>query len=181
MDLNNIEKMANYFSKCCQKIAIGKKKKSGVATKSNPALWSRCKADAKRKMGGKWSARAAQHAVYLYKKRGGKYKGKKPTAKTNKLKKWTKQKWMYLSDFKKRKKKSLDQNILLNNLIKMADLKIEAKSKKNPGRYLPLEKWKSLTPSQRKATDQKKKREGKKKQYVSNTEAAKVKSKSKYY
>jgi hypothetical protein len=85
--------------------AAKKKSQKGVAKKSNPSLWSRCKADAKAKMGGKWSARAAQYAVQLYKKRGGKYKGKKPTAKTNKLKKWTKQKWMYLSDYKKKQKK----------------------------------------------------------------------------
>lgn len=172
MNFDQINKAAEYFENLC-KISIAKKKKqTGVAKKSNPSLWSRCKADAKRKMGGKWSARAAQHAVYLYKKRGGKYRGKKPTAKTNKLKKWTKQKWMYLSDYKKRKKKAIDQNL---------QLIIEGESKKNPGRYLPLEKWKSLSPSQREATDKKKKREGKKKQYVSNTEAAKVKSKSKYY
>jgi len=77
-----------------------------------------------------------------------------------------------LSDFKKRKKKALDQNI---------ELLSEGKSKKNPGRYLPLEKWKSLKPAQREATDKKKKREGKNKQYVPNTEAAKVKSKAKYH
>jgi hypothetical protein len=56
-----------------------------------------------------------------------------------------------------------------------------AESKQNPGRYLPLEKWKSLLPSERKATDAKKKREGKGKQYVANTEKAKVKSSAKYY
>ena len=46
-------------------------------------------------MGGKHSARAMQLATQLYKKMGGKYVGKKPTAKTNSLKKWTKQDWGY--------------------------------------------------------------------------------------
>lgn len=151
-----------------------KKKPSGVATKSNPALWSRCKTDAKAKMGGKWSARAAQYAVHLYKKRGGKYKGKKPTARTNKLKKWTKQKWMYLSDYKKKQKKKAYE-CFQDALI------ILAESKSNPGRYLPEAKWRSLSEKERKATDQKKKREGKSQQYVPNTEKAKVKSKAKYY
>jgi len=150
-----------------------KKKPKGVATKANPALWSKCKSDAKAKMGGKWSARAAQYAVHLYKKRGGKYRGKKPTAKTNKLKKWTKQKWMYLSDYKKKTKKAY--NYFVDAMIVLAE------SKKNPGRYLPEAKWKSLSPSEREATDAKKKKEGKKKQYVDNTEKAKVKSSSKYY
>ena len=80
------------------------KKNKGVATKINPKLWSRCKSEAKSKMGGKHSARAMQLALKLYKKRGGGFKGKKPTAKTNKMKKWTKQKWMYLSDYKKKSK-----------------------------------------------------------------------------
>lgn len=135
------------------------KKKPGIATKTNPSLWSRCKSEAKARMGGKHSARAMQLALKLYKKRGGGFKGPKPTAKTNKMKKWTKQKWMYLSDFKKKDKNKVDEN--------------------NIGRYLPEDKWKSLSPAQRSATDAKKRKA--KEQYVENTEAAKVKSKAKYY
>jgi len=151
-----------------------KKSKGGLAKKSNPSLWSRCKSEAKAKMGGKHSARAMQLAVKLYKQRGGKYKGKKPTAKTNKMKKWTKQKWMYLSDYKKKKKdkNKADDHFVDDEILDSNDAK---------GRYLPEAKWKSLTPTEREATDRKKKREGKHKQYVSNTEKAKVKSKSKYY
>lgn len=126
------------------------KKQKGIATKSNPTLWSKCKSEAKSRMGGKHSARAMQLALKLYKSRGGKFKGKKPTAKNNKMKKWTKQKWMYLKDYK-------DKN-------------------KAKGRYLPEAKWKSLSPSEREATDKKKKQQDKNKQYVENTEAAKVKS-----
>jgi hypothetical protein len=91
--------------------AAKKKKPSGIATKTNPALWSRCKTEAKSRMGGKHSARAMQLAVKLYKQRGGGFRGGKPSAKTNKMRKWTKQKWMYLSDFKKKKDKNkLDDN-----------------------------------------------------------------------
>jgi hypothetical protein len=253
------------------------KKQSGVATKTNPSLWSRCKSEAKSRMGGKHSARAMQLAVKLYKQRGGGYKGKKPTARTNKMKKWTKQKWMYLSDYKKKKKdkNKLDDHLIedtyfdsvitspnsfedendakdkklsydeelsvaLGNLetlvrhegIESTEVKDQieqaawefgyylsssnekgnlpdwmkflgkhykidvnqefkngfesGKSKSNDsndakGRYLPEAKWKSLSPKERSATDQKKKRQGKNKQYVPNTEAAKVKSKAKYY
>ena len=49
-----------------------------------------------------------------------------------------------------------------------------SKSKKNPDRCLPLAKAKSLSKSQRAATARKKKKSGGKKQFVSNTKAAKV-------
>ena len=62
-----------------------------VATKRDPKKWARAKARAKAKMGGKHSARAMQLAVKYYKDAGGTYKGKKK--KSNKLSKWTKQKW----------------------------------------------------------------------------------------
>ena len=44
-------------------------------------------------MGGKHSARAMQLATKIYKAAGGKYEGKKPSAKNNKMKKWTKEDW----------------------------------------------------------------------------------------
>jgi hypothetical protein len=62
-----------------------------VAQKSNPALWEKAKSQAKARMGGKHSARAMQLATSIYKKAGGKYKGAK--ASSNKLAKWSKQKW----------------------------------------------------------------------------------------
>ena len=61
-----------------------------VSTKLDPAKWAKAKAKAKAKMGGH-SARAMQLAVKYYKDAGGTYKGKKK--KSNKLSKWTKQKW----------------------------------------------------------------------------------------
>jgi len=67
------------------------KKTSGTATKRDPKKWAAAKAKAKAKMGGKHSARAMQLAVKYYKDAGGTYSGKKKP--TNKLSKWTKQKW----------------------------------------------------------------------------------------
>ena len=61
-----------------------------VSTKLDPAKWARAKARAKAKMGGH-SARAMQLATKYYKDAGGRYKG--PKKKSNKLSKWTKQKW----------------------------------------------------------------------------------------
>ena len=62
-----------------------------VAKKRDPAKWARAKAKAKAKMAGKHSARAMQLATKYYKDAGGTYSGKKKS--TNKLSKWTKQKW----------------------------------------------------------------------------------------
>lgn len=189
LSINNFNKLAFKIHSAVEQfnhLVSLAKKQSGVATKTNPSLWSRCKSEAKSRMGGKHSARAMQLAVKLYKQRGGGYKGKKPTARTNKMKKWTKQKWMYLSDYKKKKKK--DKNKLDDHLIKdtyfdsITDDQHSIKDENDAkGRYLPEAKWKSLSPKERTATDQKKKRQSKNKQYVPNTEAAKVKSKAKYY
>ena len=49
-----------------------------------------------------------------------------------------------------------------------------SKNKKNPDRCLPLNKAKSMTKAERRKTARKKKREGKRKQFVSNTKAGKV-------
>ena len=68
------------------------KKTSGTATKRDPKKWAAAKAKAKAKMGGKHSARAMQLAVKYYKDAGGSYSGPKKKS-TNKLSKWSKQKW----------------------------------------------------------------------------------------
>ena len=49
-----------------------------------------------------------------------------------------------------------------------------SKNKKNPDRCLPLKKAKSMTKAERASTAKKKKRQGAKKQFVSNTKAGKV-------
>ena len=101
------------------------KKKSGTATKTNPKLWEAAKAEAKRRLGGKHSARAMQLAVSIYKKKGGGYRGSKPSAKSNKLKKWGKEKWRTSS----------------------------GKPSEGKRRYLPDKAWKSLSASEKKATN----------------------------
>lgn len=55
--------------------------------RTNPELWEACKKEAVEKM-GKFSARAMQHAVVLYKERGGGYIGEK--SEQNALVRWNK-------------------------------------------------------------------------------------------
>lgn len=65
---------------------------SGIAKKSNPALWKRSKEMAcKKGRLCKHSARKMQWAVQYYKSKGGGYIGEKRSS--NKLHQWTKQKW----------------------------------------------------------------------------------------
>jgi adenylate kinase family enzyme/8-oxo-dGTP pyrophosphatase MutT (NUDIX family) len=128
----------------------------GVATKSDPELWSRAKSEAKSRMGGKHSARAMQLAVKIYKDRGGDYKGRKPSASQNKMRKWTKQDWQ----------------------TRPGTDEIAKKEDGSTSRYLPKAKWDSLSKSEQKATDAKKLRS--EEQYVENTDAAKVKGSAKY-
>jgi len=68
---------------------------SKTAKRTNPELWEACKKEALDKM-GKFSARAMQYAVKLYKDRGGEYLGEKTS--DNSLVEWTKE------DKKKQKK-----------------------------------------------------------------------------
>lgn len=80
-----------------KKIAV-KKTMQSVAKRLDESLWEYCKAEAISKM-GKFSARAMQYAVSLYKKRGGRYEGKKTN--NNSLVKWTKEDWGYVAEPKR--------------------------------------------------------------------------------
>ncbi len=64
-----------------------KKQVGKTAVRDNEPLWEYCKMEAVEKM-GKFSARAMQYAVKLYKERGGGYVGQKSDA--NSLVRWTK-------------------------------------------------------------------------------------------
>lgn len=64
--------------------------------RSDPQLWERSKRDAIARLGGKFSARAMQLAVQLYKARGGKYLGPKPPTPRNALARWTHERWDYV-------------------------------------------------------------------------------------
>jgi len=124
-----------------------------TATKRDPKKWAAAKARAKAKMGGKWSARAAQLAVSYYKKSGGGYSG--PKKASNSLSKWTKQKWR-TRDGKKA-------------------ARTDSKERKVTARYLPDSAWKSMSKSEAKATDTKKRAASRKgKGVVSNTRKAKA-------
>lgn len=61
--------------------------KNSKPLRSHPELWEACKKEAVEKM-GKFSARAMQQAVILYKAKGGEYFGTK--SETNSLVSWQK-------------------------------------------------------------------------------------------
>lgn len=128
---------------------------SHTSKKTKPALWKRIVASVKRgtKGGrsGQWSARKAQLATARYKKAGGGYSGKKSSK--NKLSKWSKQKWDYVSKGDKKKPRA------------------------KRGRYLPASVRKSLTPSQKAATNRRKRaasKAGKQRAKYSKSVARKV-------
>jgi hypothetical protein len=64
-----------------------------TAIRLDPELWESCKKEAVQTM-GKFSARAMQYAVSLYKKQGGTYAG--PKSPKNSLTLWTKEDWGYV-------------------------------------------------------------------------------------
>jgi hypothetical protein len=66
-----------------------------TAQRNNEPLWDYCKTEAVEKM-GKFSARAMQYAVKLYKERGGGYVGTK--SESNSLVKWTNEDWNYTGE-----------------------------------------------------------------------------------
>lgn len=108
-----------------------------ISKKSNPKLWEAAKLEAKAKMGGKHSARAMQLAVAIYKKKGGKFEGKKSSE--NSLAKWTRQEWRTSDGSKSEGKK----------------------------RYLPDKAWDALSPAEKAATNRAKAEGDKKgKQFV---------------
>lgn len=72
-----------------------KKPTQKSAKRDNEKLWEYCKEEAVLKM-GKFSARAMQYAVKLYKERGGGYIGEKTD--DNSLVKWTKEDWGYTGE-----------------------------------------------------------------------------------
>ena len=92
------------------------------AKKTKEAMWKRIVASVK--SGGKggrpgqWSARKAQLATARYKKAGGGYRGKKSSS--NKLTKWSKQKWDYVSKGDKKKPKS--KNLKSIKMISVTEL-----------------------------------------------------------
>jgi len=72
------------------------------AVKSDPRLWETTVAEVKNSTlagaPGTWNARKAQHAVRIYKSRGGKYSSRK--SRKNSLRQWTDEDWGYINDKK---------------------------------------------------------------------------------
>jgi len=129
----------------------------GIAKKKDPKKWAAAKAKAKARMGGKHSARAMQLATKYYKDAGGKYEGKKPSAKKNKMRKWTKEKWQ-TKDGPGDKAKQSDGSTK---------------------RYLPKKAWSKLSDKEKAATDRKKRNASRRGEGVTaNTKAAKAAGKS---
>jgi hypothetical protein len=125
------------------------------AKRTKESMWKRIvasvKAGSKGGKAGQWSARKAQLATARYKKAGGGYRGKKSSS--NKLSKWSKQKWDYVSKGDEKKPKS------------------------KRGRYLPESVRKSLSSSEKAATNRRKKAasaKGKQKAKYSKKIAGKV-------
>ena len=128
-----------------------------VSKKTNEKMWKRIVASVKSGSAGgrpgQWSARKAQIATKRYKKAGGGYKGAKSSS--NSLSKWSKQKWDYVSKGDKKK------------------------TRKKRGRYLPESVRKNLSPSQKAATNRKKRaasKAGKQKAKYSKSVARKVRN-----
>jgi hypothetical protein len=96
--------------------------------RTKPLLWEACKLEAKRRMGGKHSARAMQLAVQMYKRAGGGYRTARPRrAASNALMRWTEEQWGYAG-------------------------------RPGQSRYLPLRVRQQLAPSERRRTNAAKKK-----------------------
>jgi hypothetical protein len=64
--------------------------------RSDPALWEDAKRRAISRLGGKFSARAMQLALKIYKNAGGTYLSRKPPAARNALARWSREDWGYV-------------------------------------------------------------------------------------
>lgn len=130
-----------------QKSEIEEKTANYTKPKLREEIKNRIMAGSRGGKPGQWSARKAQLVAQEYKKRGGGYKGGK-TGKQRSLSKWTKEKWT-TSDGKP--------------AIRTGGTR----------RYLPSKAWSKLTPAQKRATNNKKRKGSNSgQQFVQNTEAA---------
>jgi hypothetical protein len=119
--------------------------------RTRPDLWAEAKRDAIAQL-GRHSARAMQIAGRLYREAGGGYCGGKTQAQ-RKMTKWTREDWRTAPGAPKK----------ACHVTKSGQMRCD--------RYLPAKAWEKLTPAQRAATRDVKKRA--KRQYVPNAPAAK--------
>ncbi|MBD3361731.1 hypothetical protein GF358_02985 [Candidatus Woesearchaeota archaeon] len=115
-----------------------KRSKKTIAKKKNPKIWEKAKKKTGCGQGKRHSARACQLAVKIYKKLGGKYKGKKK--KSNSLTKWTKEDWGYVG--KKKKSRYLPAKVRksLTRGEKAATTRKKNKATKKGKKYAPYSK-----------------------------------------
>ena len=124
--------------------------------RTKPQLWEKVKKSVLRSpkggVSGKWSARKAQLAVAMYKKKGGGYYGKKSSS--NSLTRWTREDWGYINDTKKSKKKSVRKSKVKKSVrktkVKKSVRKSKVKKSKTKGRYLPKKVREKLSDSEKK-------------------------------
>ena len=126
-----------------------------VKGRTKPKLWAAAKREAQKeacdsgtRRCGTWDARMAQRAGKIYRDKGGGYCGEK-TKSQKSMSKWTAEEWETATGEKACKR---------------------VRGKIVCDRYLPKKAWKSLTHAQKAATRRKKK--SGKRQFVSNTPAA---------
>jgi hypothetical protein len=137
--------MVKRSAKSLRKVSRRSRRKCGsrISKKSNPKLWESVKKKVlKGSKGGpvgKWSARKAQLSVMEYKKRGGKYIGKK--SKCNSLQKWGKEDWGYVkgSNPKKHKGRYLPKKVRESLSKKERNIENKRKGSKR-GKWIPYSK-----------------------------------------
>lgn len=119
-------------------MARKKRRKKAKPSPKNKALWSRVKGEVKRspKGGpkGKWSARKAQRAVGIYKRRGGGYSGSKAGSS---LKRWGAQKWTATSGGNSKKGRRKAYGYLPKSVVDSltpAQKAAMTRAKRSPGR-----------------------------------------------
>lgn len=111
-----------------------------IAVKSNPKLWESIKKKVmKGSKGGqpnKWSARKAQISVAEYKRRGGKYIGRK--SRKNSLTKWSREKWDYISPKSRKTKKGRYLPEVVRKHLSSREKRIENRRKgSRRGKWVP--------------------------------------------
>jgi hypothetical protein len=109
--------------------------------RTNPQLWEKVKDIVKKSpKGGKsgsWSARKAQLAVALYKKKGGSYRGPKKSC--NSLTKWTNEEWDYITPNDKKYGRYLPKKV--RDQLTQREKNIENRLKGNKrGSHIPYSK-----------------------------------------
>ena len=127
---------------------MAKKENTYTHPELRERLKEEVKASDKEGRAGQWSARKSQLLTKEYEKAGGGYKGEK-TEDQKSLEKWTEEEWTAQDEGER------------------------ARRGDETTRYLPKEAWEKLSPEDKEATEEKKRKGSKKgEQYIENTKVA---------